>query len=142
MKLLRRSYRDGKLSIVDTVPHCIHALGRSRRRGALSIRSPDASKPTGASINSYMESTFQTFKFKTVDTVSAAMQERCFMAVTDITSAYRSILIRASDRKFQGLQWEIDGENRYIEDNFLAFGTRMSPSVFNRVTGCSVAVHD
>ena len=125
---------DGKLSLVESAPHCIHALGAVPKKGGTFRPITDASKPAGSSINSYMESTFQTFKFKTIDTVSAAMSEGCFMAVTDITSAYRSILIRAGDRKFQGLQWEIDGESRYIQDNFLAFGTRMSPSVFNRVT--------
>lgn len=124
----------GKLSIVSSTPHCIHALGAVEKKGGSFRPITDASRPSGASINSFMEATFQTFKYKTIDTVSAVMQPLCYMAVTDITSAYRSILIRESDRKFQGLQWDVEGTSCYLEDNFLAFGTRMSPSVFTRIT--------
>ena len=56
------------------------------------------------------------------------------MAVTDITSAYRSIMVRPSDRTVQGLAWDLNGHGTFIQDNFLSFGTRVAPYIFNSVT--------
>ena len=57
-----------------------------------------------------------------------------FMAVTDISSAYRSIMIRPGDRDYQGLKWVIDNKPIFMVDNFVSFGTRMAAFLFNRIT--------
>ena len=81
-----------------------------------------------------MEQTFSTFSYKSVDLVVDNMSEMDYMAVTDITSAYRSVLIRPCDRSLQGLKWEMRGKEIFIQDNFLSFGTRVAPFIFSRIT--------
>ena len=124
----------GKLSVVQEKPYCVHALGAVLKPSGGYRPITDASRPESNSINAHMNDTFHTFSYKTIDMVSSNMSKSCFMAVTDITSAYRSILVRPCDRLFQGLKWQVDGCDSFIQDNFLSFGTRVSPFLFNRLT--------
>ena len=124
----------GKLTIWEQDPKCIHALGAVPKATGGFRPITDASRPLGASINNHMEDTFQTFKYKSVDMVADSLQQGWFMGVTDVSAAYRSILIRPSDRTYQGLRWEIDGVEEPLVDNFLSFGTRVAPCVFSRIT--------
>ena len=94
----------------------------------------DASRPDGLSINSYMFDTFEHFSYTSIDDVTKVLQPGMFMAVSDISSAYRSIMIRPGDRQYQGLRWKLEGRNVYMVDNFLSFGTRMAAFLFNRIT--------
>lgn len=123
----------GKLSKVDYKPHCVHALGAVEKSSGGFRPITDASRPE-LSINAYMEKTFNNFKFTSMDEICEKLTPGCFLGVTDISAAYRSVLIRATDREYQGLCWVIDGRPTYIRDNFLAFGTRVSPYVFNSLT--------
>lgn len=136
--LLLSEVQQGKLCVVSEKPVCIHALGAISKPDGSYRPITDASRPTGMSINNYMEMTFNTFKFSTVDMVSAHLQEGWYSAVTDLAAAYRSVLIRASDRVFQGLAWNFDGLPVYLVDAFLAFGSRMAPHCFNRLTDAIV----
>ena len=124
----------GKLSIVDRKPHCIHALGAVEKSSGGYRPITDASKPEGYSINNYMSETFQHFKFNSIDDICENLNPGDFLGVTDISAAYRSVLIRPSDRKYQGLRWDVDGKEVYIQDNFLSFGCRASPYIFNSLT--------
>ena len=133
-KIMSKELGSGKLTVVDTQPHCVHSLGAVPKSSGGFRPITDASKPDGKSINNYMKETFSTFKYKSVDLVSENLQEREFMAVTDITSAYRTVLVRPCDRKLQGLVWEVDDQPEFIQDNFLSFGTRVAPMIFNRIT--------
>ena len=119
----------GKLSICEEDPKCIHALGAVPKATGGFRPITDASRPMGTSINNHMQDTFQTFKYKSVDMVADSLQRGWFMSVTDISAAYRSILIRPSDRTYQGLRWEVDGVEEPLVDNFLSFGTRVAPCV-------------
>ena len=81
-----------------------------------------------------MKETFSTFSYKSVDTVVDMLHPGDFMAVTDISNAYRSVLIRPCDRTRQGLSWNLDGRQTFMEDCFLSFGTRAAPFIFSRIT--------
>ena len=100
---------DGKLSVVDSAPTCIHALGAVPKPNGKCRPITDASRPRNISINNFMQQTFSHFKFKRIDDVCADLQRNQYLAVTDLAAAYRSTMIRAYDRQFQGLKWDIDG---------------------------------
>ena len=124
----------GKLCKVDRQPHCIHALGAILKPSGKYRPITDASRPEGVSINCYMEQTFKSFSYNSIDTVSDSMTRGCYMAVTDITAAYRTVMVRPCDRTYQGLVWPIEGESRFVQDNYLSFGTRVAPYIFNAIT--------
>ena len=133
-EIIRNEIEAGKLTVCEKDPVCVHALGAVPKASGGFRPITDASKPLGSSINCHMEDTFKTFKYKSVDMVADALQKGWFMSVTDISAAYRSILIRPSDRTYQGLRWEVDGEDKPLVDNYLSFGTRVAPCVFSRIT--------
>ena len=120
--------------MVDRKPHCIHALGAVEKSSGGFRPITDASKPDWFSINNYMSETFQNFKFCTMDDICDSLTPQCFLGVTDISAAYRSVLLRPCDRKYQGLRWKIGDSDIYIQDNFLSFGARASPYIFNSLT--------
>ena len=113
---------------------CIHALGAVPKSTGGYRPISDASRPDGRSVNSFMSETFQHFKFKNIDDVCEVLKEASYLAVTDISAAYRSVLVRPEDRQYQGLTWILDGEEKFIVDNFLSFGTRAAPYLFNKLT--------
>ena len=132
--LLKKELSCGKLSVTHVKPKCVHALGAVPKSTGGFRPITDASRPEGLSINNHMSSTFQHFKFSKIDDVCAVLRPSCYMAVTDISSAYRSVLVRPEDRTYQGLKWELDGVETYMVDNCICFGTRAAPFVFNRLT--------
>lgn len=132
--IIREELASGKLSVVSDQPLCVHAMGAVAKASGGVRPITDASRPEASSINHFMSQTFKSFSYKSVDTVSDQMSSNCYMAVTDITAAYRSVLVRPSDRTHQGLVWNLDGQDQYIQDNCLSFGTRVAPYVFNSIT--------
>ena len=60
------------------------------------------------------------------------------MAITDISSAYRSVSIRPLDCTYQGLKWNLDGDDVYLKDQFLSFGTRVAPLIFSQISDAIV----
>ena len=133
-KIIDKELSNGKLSVVSSQPHCIHSLGAVPKASGGYRPITDASKPECRSINNHMKETFTTFSYKSVDLVSENLRHLEYMAVTDLTSAYRSAMIRPCDRKFQGLHWQVGSDTVFIQDNFLSFGTRVAPFIFNRLT--------
>ena len=132
--IIKDELASGKLTVVEDQPLCVHALGAVPKSSGGVRPITDASRPESLSINNFMHQTFKSFSYKSVDTVSDAMVSGCYMAVTDISAAYRSVLVRPSDRTHQGLVWNLGGEDRYVQDNFLSFGTRVAPYIFNSIT--------
>ena len=132
--LLLSEIDSGKLSVTSVKPTCIHALGAVPKSSGGFRPISDASRPEGRSVNCFMSSTFQHFKFSSIDDICEELTRGAFLAVSDISAAYRSVLIRPEDRQYQGLSWVIDGEEQYLSDNFLSFGTRVAPYVFNKMT--------
>ena len=124
----------GKLSIVKEKPQCVHALGAVPKPNGSIRPITDASRPKFMSINNYMNQTFNHFKYNSMDDVCAFLKPNCYLSVSDISAAYRSVLTRAHDRKFQGLKWGADEKDEFMVDNFLSFGARASAFIFNRLT--------
>ena len=133
-ELIRSEISTGKLTIQQGKPQCVHAMGAIRKQSGKIRNITDCSRPHEQSINNYMSETFLSFKYKSIDTVTSLLVQGDYMAVTDISSAYRSIMIRPCDRTKQGLSWILNGEQRWIVDNFLSFGTRAAPFIFSRLT--------
>ena len=65
--------------------------------------------------------------------------------VSDVSSAYRSIMTRPSDRQYQGLEWKVKAKSTFLVDNFLSFYTRMASCLIESQTAslalctCSVS---
>ena len=58
-----------------------------------------------------------------------------YMAVVDISSAYRSVNVYPDHSNFQGIMWpDADGNETYYKDNCLAFGARSSPYIFQMLS--------
>lgn len=132
--LLLDELGSGKLSLVKDKPRCVHALGAVPKATGGYRPISDASRPEGCSINAFMSVTFQHFQFSKMDDICRIIVPHCFLAVSDIAAAYRSVLIRPEDRKHHGLRWRVDGKEQYIVDNCVSFGTRAAPFLFNRLT--------
>ena len=132
--IIRTEISQGKFTVTSSKPVCVHAMGAVPKSSGGIRNITDCSRPKGSSINSYMNETFSSFRYKSMDDVVAYVSQGTYMAVTDVASAYRAVPIRASDWKYQGLQWEIDGKHVYLEDNFLSFGTRVAPFIFSRIS--------
>ena len=132
--ILSNEIDNGKLTVVSEPPKCVHAMGAIPKSSGGFRQITDASRPLYESVNCFMDETFTPFKYKSVDDVTAQLKPGYHMAVTDLQAAYRSVLIRTFDRKFQGLCWSCDKEEFYMEDNFVCFGTRAAPSIFTRIT--------
>ena len=93
--LLVTELQQFKVSKVDYKPHCVHSLG---------LRPiTDCSRPDGISINNFMESTFKAFSYNSVEDAVDILQADDYMAVVDITSAYRSVNVNPEHAEFQGL---------------------------------------
>ena len=108
--LVKGELDTGKLSVVSSAPTCIHALGAVTKIDDGYRPVTDASKPDGLSIYSYMFDTFEHFSYTSIDDVTKVLQPGMFMAVSDISSASRSIMIRPGDRQYQGLCWKVRWE--------------------------------
>ena len=72
----------------------------------------DCSMPKNISVNNYCADIIQDFQYKNVDHVLAMLQEGDYMAVVDIKSAYRAVPIFPDHRRYLGLKWEINRQNK------------------------------
>lgn len=124
---------DHKLSIVNEKPVCIHSLGVIGKKGTTKIRPiTECSKPVDKSVNWYTESVQDRFHYVRVeDIVSHMIEGKCYvMSTVALANAYRSVMIRPSNRVYFGLSFE----GQYLADNCLCFGSPCSPFIFNRLT--------
>lgn len=123
-----------KYLIVDSQPHCVHALGVIEQKSKKRIIT-DCSRPRGESINNSMQTTCEKFKYKTIDQVVGMMSPQCFMSTVDIASAYRTIPVHPDNWTFQGVSWSFDGKNReFMVDTHLCFGLLCAPYIFTQVS--------
>ena len=123
---------EGKVRTVKSRPTCVHSLGGIAKSNGKLRPITDCSQPEGRSINEYMSTTCEKFRYKTIDTVVGMLHPMDYGAVTDIESAYRTIHVSPAHRTFQGFKWVINGEEEYLEDLRLCFGLRSAPFIFTQ----------
>ena len=131
--ILLNELNHGKLTVSEAKPQQIHALGAVPKPNNGVRHITDCTRPMGASINNYMKYTFSRFSFKTIDDIIKDIKPGCYMATVDLENTYRSVHIHPSDRKHFGLCWDFGSGPRYLTDNFLCFGSKCSPFIFNRL---------
>ena len=86
--------------MVDYTPVCVHTLGVIVKPSGGIRPITDCKRPIGASVNSFMSSSFSTFSCVTVDDAISLMTPGCWMSCVDLQSAYRSVAIHPDDRKY------------------------------------------
>lgn len=122
-----------KYVLAEYKPTCVHALGAVRKKSGSYRPITDCKRPLSRSINNYMDTTFQSFKYHSSDSVCELMSPSCYMATVDIASAYRTVSINPEDWKHQGISWQIEEEQRYLYDTRLCFGLRCAPYIFTKI---------
>ena len=138
--LLLAEIKDGKVSVVTHTPVCVHSLGAVRKANGSLRPITDCSRPEGTSINNYMSSTFQSFTYNSVQDAVDVLSPGDYMAVVDISSAYRAVNIDADQARFQGLAWDF-GEGRVLlQDYRLCFGLKCAPNIFDSLSRFIVAI--
>ena len=94
----------------------------------------DLSRPESQGVNAYASK--DPCKYQTIDEVLRTLHPGYFMAVVDLKSAYRSVHIKPKEHCITGLRWWFSGDENatMMCDTRLPFGSRKSPSIFNRIT--------
>ena len=133
-KLIMSELDECKYVIANKVPHCIHALGAVPKKDGGYRPITDCRQPLGNSINNHMDTTFQSFKYKSVDDVCNLMFPGCYLASIDISSAYRSVSVNLRHWTYQGATWTIDNTETFIMDTRLCFGLRCAPFIFTTIS--------
>ena len=87
----------------NETPVCVHSLGVMKKANVSKRPITDCKRPVGIKVNSFMKTTFSTFKYKTCDDAVSYMTPGCWMSCVDLQNAYRSVAIHPDDRKYCGL---------------------------------------
>jgi len=90
-------------------------------------------KSGNTSINHFISKEDHSLQYITIDNAIEGilrLGQGCFLAKTDIESAFRLIPLKPSDYELFGMFWN----NQYYYDKVLAFGLRSAPSVFNQLS--------
>lgn len=141
-EIITSELAEEKYILTDSKPKCIHSLGAVPKSGGGFRPITDCSRPQNASVNSYMMESSPRFTYQTVDYITELMQPNDFSTTVDIASAYRSVSIYPEHRKYQGIRWQIDGEEKYLLDTRLCFGIKSAPFIFTQISNFIVrAMH-
>lgn len=134
-KLIWEEMDAGKLARVNVLPDCIHSMGAVRKTTGGYRPITDCSEPGEEAINSYMESIYEPFKYIRLEDILGGLCRGQYLSVIDLQAAYRAVMIHPSNRKYFGLCWHArSGEPIVLQDNFLCFGTRTAPVIFNMIS--------
>ena len=90
------------------------------------------SYPSGASVNDFIPKEFSTVRYATIDDAISIIKKLgpgCYMAKTDIQSAFRIIPIHPKDYSLLGIHWE----GRYYFDRTLPMGLSSSCCLFEKL---------
>ena len=139
-KLFREELDLGRLSRQADKPLRIQAIGAVPKTGS-NVPRPitDCSRPCYDPLNSYI--TAERFSFESIEDVVSISHPYCFYAIADIKSAYRHVPIFPPHRQLQGLRWSFDGvSSEYLIDNFLCFGLKHAPSIFNKLSSAVTTI--
>lgn len=83
-KLIREEERQGIVIRTSTIPHCVHAIGAIKKKDMSYRPISDCRRPIGHSINNYMNTTCQPFRYKSLDMVCDRLERGDYMCCTDI----------------------------------------------------------
>ena len=89
--------------------------------------------PQGSSINDFIPSEFSSVSYATINDAISALKRAgrgCFMAKTDIKSAFRIIPVHPDDHPLLGMKWE----NFYYYDRCLVMGCSSSCAIFESLS--------
>ena len=137
--IVKRELAEGMVSEVSFIPHCIHALGAVPKPGGKIRPLTDCSRPVRESINNFCGELYGEFSYRSVDDIIQMLEPGEFMSVIDIKAAYRAVPIFPLHRKYLGFRWELDGKESTFVDNRMAFGLRLGPLYFDKI---SRFIHD
>ena len=129
-----------KVVVSESKPRCVHALGAVRKSNGKLCPITDCSRPDGTSINNFMETTFCSFSYNSVDSAVQMLTPNDFLAVVDIASAYRTVNVCADHTSFQGLSWDFGDGPVWLEDLRLCFGLKCAPNIFNSISDFVVKI--
>ncbi len=90
-------------------------------------------KSGSTSINHSISKDDFSLQYITIDDAIEGIKQfgsDCFLAKTDIESAFRLVPIHQDDYELLGMCWE----GKYYHDKVLPFGLRSAPSIFNRLS--------
>ena len=138
--LLNSELESHKVVISDTRPRCVHSLGAVWKANGKLRPITDCSRPDGNCINNYMETTFAPFSYNSVETAVQVLDPLDYLAVVDISSAYRSVNVHADHAHFQGLSWDFGDGPVWLRDLRLCFGLRSAPNIFNSISDLIVKI--
>ena len=115
-------------------PTIVSALGAIPKPDGSIRLIHDGSMPQGQAMNDYASN--EACKYQSLQEALDLVKEGHHIAIIDLKSAYRSVKIHPFNYEATGLQWTFKGEDRptYLVDTRLPFGSRKSPSIFNRLT--------
>jgi len=91
--------------------------------------------PTGSSVNDFIPDSCSTVKYASVRDASKSIKRLgrgCFMAKTEVKSAFRIIPIHPADYSLVGMKWD----NSYYFDRCLGMGLRSSCNTFEAFSTC------
>jgi hypothetical protein len=129
--------------IVPNRPYRVNALGaiveqklvfnyvsnqpptRTRKTKVLVIT--DCSRPENNAINDFILPT--PFKYENIDDLVQILYPGAYMAVVDISEAYRAVPLHPSEWRYYGMNWN----GTWLVDTRLPFGSRIAPWIFTRV---------
>ena len=137
--LLQKEIIEHKVSLAPDRPRCVHSLGTVVKSNGKLRPITDCSRPDEVAINNFMQTTFKSFSYKTVEDAVHTLDPNDFMAVVDISSAYRAVNVNPDHANFQGLSWDFGEGNIFLVDRRLCFGLRCAPNIFDSLS--SFIVH-
>lgn len=103
-KLFKDEVFQGIIIPTTSIPHCIHAIGAVPKKDSSYRPITDCRRPISSSINNYMMTTCQPFKYNSLDMVCNRLSRGDSMCCMGIKAAYRSVSIRTEHRRFQGFR--------------------------------------
>ena len=124
----------GKVRQSVNKPRCVHSLGGVVKTDGSLRPITDCSSPDDININLYMDNTCSKFRYHSIDDVVDLLEPNEFCAVSDISSAYRSINVLPGHRQFQGFKWDIGSGDVWFNDLCLCFGLKCAPWIFTQVS--------
>jgi hypothetical protein len=132
---LIKEIKEGRYEVVDYKPTIVSGLAAIEKTDGSVRLIHDCSRPVGHGANDYATKDAQ-LRYQSIKDAIELVTPGAFLAKVDLKSAYRSVAIHPSQYPFMGLQWTFKGQSvpSFIQEKFLCFGARKSPSIFHRLT--------